>query len=184
MRLIRRLRRPSPAFVVAVLALLVAAGVPAYAASLLTGANIKNRSLHGKDLARGTLSGYEVKDHSLKPVDFKGSVQGPPGPAGTAVAFAHVSAGGILDIGRSKGVAKVTRPAEGLFCFFLVPPVTVRNVSATLDRNGTQLGFVVRGTAGPGASTGNPCSGLESASVRVYNAANVPKNDGIYVDFN
>jgi hypothetical protein len=48
---VRRLR-PSPALVIALLALFVALGGPAQAARLLTGKDIKNRSLSTKDLSK------------------------------------------------------------------------------------------------------------------------------------
>ena len=47
-----RLLRPSPALVVALIALFVALGGPAQAARLITGKQVKNRSLQAKDLSR------------------------------------------------------------------------------------------------------------------------------------
>lgn len=179
MKLLRRVRRPSPAFIIACLALLVAAGVPAEAAQLISGRNIKDHSIRGKDVAHSTLTGYNVKNQSLTPADFKGSVQGPPG---TALAYAHVNTAGVLDLARSKNVLKVTRPAAGLYCFFGTPPI--KNVVATLDRINGGAGVIVRATAGPGGSVGNQCSGLETASVRVFTANGIATNDGIYVNFN
>jgi hypothetical protein len=74
------MRRPSPALVVALVALFVALGGPAQAARLITGKQIKNHSITSKDLARGTVrslrltpkgsvTGTQVRDHSLTAAD-------------------------------------------------------------------------------------------------------------------
>jgi hypothetical protein len=57
--------------VTGIVAAIVAAG-SAGAARLITGRQIKD----------GTITGRDVKNHSLRPVDFRGSVRGPAGPAG------------------------------------------------------------------------------------------------------
>lgn len=57
------------------------------AKKLITGKQVKNRSLTAADVKKGSLTGTEVKDGSLSPADFKGSVAGPkgdPGPKGDA----------------------------------------------------------------------------------------------------
>lgn len=82
-------RRPSPSIVVAMAALSVSLGGSAYAAGLINGKNIKNRSISAKKLQRSTLTGQEVKDGSLVAGDFalgqlpRGAA-GPHGPAGPA----------------------------------------------------------------------------------------------------
>jgi hypothetical protein len=93
-------RRPSPAFVLALVALLVALGGSAPAApvreaakKLVTGKQIKDSSLTGKD----------VKDRSLTPKDFKGSVRGPKGSTGATGATGATGLQGV------SGVTKVTR---------------------------------------------------------------------------
>jgi hypothetical protein len=68
----RRLRAPSPAMMVALIALFVALGGTAGAAILITGKQIKN----------GSVTGVDIKNKSLTPKDFRGSVQGPQGPQG------------------------------------------------------------------------------------------------------
>jgi hypothetical protein len=68
---------PTPAFVVAIIALVFAMAGGAVAASKIT----------GKDIARNAVTGKHVKDRSLTPKDFRGSVRGPrglTGPAGPA----------------------------------------------------------------------------------------------------
>jgi hypothetical protein len=73
-KLFARLVRQSPSMIVAMLALFVAMGGTAIAASsaLITGKQIKNSSITGAD----------VKNKSLTPRDFRGSVRGPRGPVG------------------------------------------------------------------------------------------------------
>jgi len=76
--------KPTPAFVIALVALVFAMAGGAVAATQITGSMI----------ARGTITGKNVKNDSLTPTDFRGSVrgprgargvQGPQGPAGPTV---------------------------------------------------------------------------------------------------
>lgn len=108
-----RLRRPSPAMVVAVLALIVALSGTATAASglitgrqiapsTITGKNVKNRSLTAADLAAGTLkSGRTGKTGPAGPA---GAV-GPIGPAGAAGAQGAAGAKGDPGTSGSTGPA-------------------------------------------------------------------------------
>lgn len=54
-------RRPSPAMVVALIALFIALGGSAYALTI-TGGNVKNGSLTGKDIKKNSLAGREIKE--------------------------------------------------------------------------------------------------------------------------
>ena len=86
-----RLSRPSPAMIVASVALLVALGGTSYAASQLSGADIKDSSLTGadirngslteRDVKSGTLTGAAIRDGSLQSKDFRAG-QLPAGPRG------------------------------------------------------------------------------------------------------
>ena len=75
-------RRPSPATLVAVLALVVATGGTSYAAVKITGEDIQNNSITGKDIRDDSVTGKEVKKRSLKANDFApGQLKaGPQGP--------------------------------------------------------------------------------------------------------
>jgi hypothetical protein len=64
MRLVSKLR-PSPAMVVALVALFLAAGGVGYAASTINGKVLKNRSVAGKKLKKNTLTGTEIKESKL-----------------------------------------------------------------------------------------------------------------------
>lgn len=77
-----RIGRPSPAMVVAMVALFVALGGGAYAASRLPKASVGTRELHDN-----AVTSAKVKDHSLLARDFKAGelpagAQGPPGQPG------------------------------------------------------------------------------------------------------
>ena len=64
-RFLSHMPRPSPAMAVALLALFIALGGPGYAARLITGSSLKNRSVSGKKLRKDTLTGAEVREAAL-----------------------------------------------------------------------------------------------------------------------
>jgi hypothetical protein len=113
------MRAPSPAAVLAVIALGVALAVPASSSvdRLITGADVKNRSLSGVDVKKNSLTGAEVKNGSLQAADLSKSARaafskpgpagpqgasgpqvpaGPQGPAGSDASIVGVAAGGDL----------------------------------------------------------------------------------------
>ena len=67
----RLIRLPSPAMVVALAALFVALGGSAYAAVVITGANVRNNTLEGADIKNKSLHGRDVKVDSLGGVPIK-----------------------------------------------------------------------------------------------------------------
>ena len=67
----RFLRLPSPAMMVALLALFAALAGTSYAAVTITGKNVKNSSLTGSDVKNGSLTGTDVKSRSLSGSDVK-----------------------------------------------------------------------------------------------------------------
>lgn len=85
-----RMRRPSPATAISLVALFVALGGTSYAAVVVTSKNVKDNTLTGKDIKNSSLTGGDVQDGSLLAKDFKrGQVpagatgpQGPQGPQG------------------------------------------------------------------------------------------------------
>ncbi len=62
-----RLRAPSPAFVIALIALFVAlgGGAAAYASGLISGSQIKNRSIAEKKLTKGAINGITANAYSV-----------------------------------------------------------------------------------------------------------------------
>jgi hypothetical protein len=65
--------RPSPAMIVACVALFVALGGVGYAAATIGSAQIKNNSVQGKDIKNSTITGRDVKNSSLTGSDIKNS---------------------------------------------------------------------------------------------------------------
>jgi len=61
----KRIQRPSPALVVACIALFVALGGVGYAAATINGADIKNKTIAGKKLKNKTVTGGKVKNNTL-----------------------------------------------------------------------------------------------------------------------
>lgn len=59
------LKRPKHATIVAYLALFIAIGGTGYAAATIGSAQIKDNSIRGKDVRRGTLTGREIKESRL-----------------------------------------------------------------------------------------------------------------------
>jgi len=82
----RAWRRPSPSMIVALVALFVALGGPAQAQRLITGRQIKDRSLTDRDLSRGTVNYLRTTPHhSVGPLQLK------PG----AVSIGAIGAGAV-----------------------------------------------------------------------------------------
>ena len=151
--------RPTPAMIVAIIALVVACAGTATAARVLIkdSGQVARGSINTGDLANGR--GVSIVDltprtrfrltASRGPEGATGprGPQGPQGPRGaegaagakgadgSAIAFAYVNADGTLDETRSKGVNSVaTSPASpggGVHCFDLVP--SARNAVASID---------------------------------------------------
>jgi hypothetical protein len=74
-----RAGRPSPALVIALVALFVSLGGTGYAAVKITGRNVKDSSLTGKDVKNRSLGAQELKRDVLRT-----GPQGPSGPTGPA----------------------------------------------------------------------------------------------------
>ncbi len=127
--------RPSPALIVALIALIVASAGVGVGASFITGKQIKN----------GSIRGVDIKNHSIGKAKLKGNFQGPRGttgatgarglqglqglrgPAGEAVAYARVAADGALEPGdggkQNKNIAasSIQHASAGVYCFGGLP---------------------------------------------------------------
>ena len=75
------LKPPSPALVIAVLALVLGFTGGAVAASKITGKQIKDGSITGKDIKNDSLTGTDIKGQFGGPAGRRGPA-GPPGPPG------------------------------------------------------------------------------------------------------
>lgn len=173
-------RRPSPALVVAIIALVVASAGTATAARVLirNSSQVATGSINSSDLANG--KGVSLADLTprtrfqltgepgpLGPEGERGG-QGPGGPRGgegapgtkgadgSAIAFAYVRADGTLEASVSKGVNSVARsttlPTLGVYCFDLGP--SPKNAVATVDFMTTTTGVETIYPALPGTASG------------------------------
>src|SRR6476660_2403644 len=96
--------RPTPGTVLGVVAVVVACAGSATAASLITGAQIKNGSITGLDIKRGSVQRSDLAPNARpKASSGRSGSQGPAGPAGpkgdtgapgSALAYAHVGMDG------------------------------------------------------------------------------------------
>src|SRR3954469_19309526 len=115
---VQKMRRflPSPAMVVAVVALAVSLGGSAYAALVITGKNIKNGTVTGKDIRSHSLRGSDVKHDGIGGGSIKESTRGTvPGAflAGGSSRFAVVNSNGQAVRGRD--ISSAARTEEGRY---------------------------------------------------------------------
>ena len=107
---------PSPAMVVALVALIASLTGSAYAALVITGKSIKNGTVTGKDIRNHSLRGSDVRHDSLGGGSIKESTLGTvPGAFLTigAARFAVVNAAGQAVRGRD--ISSVARTSEGRY---------------------------------------------------------------------
>jgi hypothetical protein len=150
------LRRPSPAMVVALLALFVAMGGTGYAALKLPKNSVKatqiaKTAVGASEIKTGGVGTSEVKNRSLLAKDFKAGQlpagpqglkgdTGAPGAPGTARAYGEVDKDG-LQVGDAHRNATVRRKTTGTYCIKpaagIDPTTTVPVVTgnfSTIDR--------------------------------------------------
>ncbi|HEY8640027.1 MAG TPA: hypothetical protein VIL53_05925 [Solirubrobacterales bacterium] len=117
-------RRPSPAMIVAIVALIIGLTGTAVAGvatiSKISGKTVKKNTLPGNRIKKNTITGKQVKESSLGQVPSANTAN----TANTAnsanpVAFARVASDGTLVVASSKGVAQsnITHPNAGVYCF-------------------------------------------------------------------
>ena len=159
--LMRRLKdaRPSPALLVALVALIVALAGTAYAAQRINGGAIIKHTIGGSKLKKNTLTGYQIKNSKLGVV--------PAARRATHTVWAVVnnpagSGNATLARGSDAGIG-VTESGGSVLVIFPGPVSGCANVAG---RNNT-------GTAVPGAGTAqtnvSPANG-SALAVRTYNA--------------
>jgi hypothetical protein len=134
----KRIHRPSPALVIACLALFVALSGVAYAAATIGSNQIIDGSIRNRDFKDGTLRGQEAKRNgfgggAIKETTLDASQLGKVGNAGAADGLtrqAVVSAAGR--VARERGVTSVTRTGDGQYQVVLDADVKACTYSATL----------------------------------------------------
>lgn len=106
---------PSPAMVVALVALFMAMGGSAYAL-VITGASIKNGSVTGKDIRSRSLPGTDIAKNRIGGNAIKESTLGTVPSAGIADGmsrYAVVTGAGVM--ARGRGVSSVARIGTGRY---------------------------------------------------------------------
>ena len=137
--------KPSPALIISVIALLIALGGTGYAALRIPDGSVGTRQLKDGAVTARKVRRHTLLVSDFKPGQLStgGAVQGrrgptgptgprgpqgatgpqgaggPPGAPGTARAYGLISATGTLDSSRSKNIAGVTHPANGIYCIML-----------------------------------------------------------------
>ena len=179
-RLLRH--RPSPAIVIACVALLLALGGVSYAATALPRNSVGTAQLKNNSVTSG-----KVKNHSLLRADFKGGQipAGPAGAAGTAtIKWALVKADATI-IAQSGGLT-LTSHSTGNYILDFGGAINSKLILASAGQAGGDTGARGPVSAGPcgGTTEGSVCpSGNDTSHVRVqtFNAGDVGGDRAFYV---
>jgi len=193
----RLLPQSVPMLIVAILALLAAAAAPAVSLKLITGGQIKSKSITGKNLKPGSIGLSALSPAARKallgargPAGDTGHVgaqgpQGPPGPTGpagsngapgapgapgTARAWARIDGSSTgATILASANVSSVSRIDPGVYCVLLDPSLDAGKVAALVTPEGGSGNRVSASIAPGGCSTG----GRSGVQVNIWNPASV-----------
>ena len=114
----RRLRAPSPAMVVALIALFVSLGGSAYAVATIGSDDIINGSIRNRDFKDGTLRGQEAKRDGFGAGAIKESTLGQVPAAGAAVVAEGLRHAVISNVGgavRARGVTSSAQTGDGQY---------------------------------------------------------------------
>lgn len=175
--MIRRLK-PSPAMVVALLALFVSLGGVSYAATKIGTRQIKNGAVTAKKLHKnavttkkihnGAVNGAKIADRSINYRDTDGSIVN-TFTAGVAVAGVNLSSNGILRryFNRFGGAPTVSHPSTGLYQISF--PGSVGHIRAN---NSIALATLI----GQNGEIRVTSFGKNAAQVRTANSNGVPAN--------
>lgn len=156
----RRIPRPSPAMIVALLALFVALGGTVYAANKINGKTVKKNTLPGNRIKANTVTGNRLKNDTITGTQVNEATLGKVPSATTAdsattaitaqtaqtaetaktalspvpPAYAHIFANGTVDEANSHNItsADVSHPEEGVYCISDLP-VTPHVILAEVD---------------------------------------------------
>ena len=187
-------RRPSPAMIVALLALCVALGGSAYAANQINGKNIRNGTITGKKLHDRTITSRQISRSTVRalkdrrglrgPRGFKGSKgdKGPAGASGTALAgYARVNGSGTVDTMRASGISQsnMSHTITGIYCFVNLA-FTPKNVVATLEAASPPSKLLIYASI-PDPGLGCPAGAV---TVQVTDSTGAATNAPFYIAFN
>jgi hypothetical protein len=145
-------RRPSPAMVVAVIALVVALAGTAYAAQTINGGAIKKQTIGGGKLKQKTLTGFQINTNKLGVV-----------PSAKSAIRASHTYWAVVNNPASPGNATLARAsdagisaAEGGGSVNVVFPVNVSGCADVAGRNNAGTTVPSAGTAQTNTSPANP----------------------------
>jgi hypothetical protein len=145
-----RPRRPSPAMIVALVALVVALGGTAYAAGQINGNSIQKGSIGGGKLKKKTLTGYQVNVNKL------GEVPLAKRTTHTFWAVVHNPAGkGNATLTRASDAGVITAVEAG-GAVTVIFPITVSNCADVAGRNNDGTSPPDAGYAQTNISPANP----------------------------
>lgn len=198
----RRLKAPSPAFVVSLLALFVALGGTTYAATSFPANSVgtkqlKKNAVTAAKIKKGAIVASKVNPagltvpeaihaksadsatsavHATSATSATSATNATNAASAQPVAFAHVSSSGVLDSVDSKNVTGVTRLGPSGYCLTGIP-FAVRGGQATTDENDSNYDFAqfALGDAG-----GN-CPAGTKAWVVTLSAASIQEAAGFFV---
>jgi hypothetical protein len=145
---VRRLRLVACALLV----LIVGVAGSASATALIGSKQVRDGSLTGHDLKRGTVRSSDVRDHSLKPPDFAVIPQGATGPQGDPGDHGPAGSAGVTVVTVTPTVlakstvtigVPCTSPQKAVFGGSDVP-VLVETMQSAPEVDGSAWVFVVR----------------------------------------
>ena len=176
--------RPSPAMIVACIALAVALGGSAYAALKLP----KN-SVGSKQIKKNAVNSAKVKNGSLKVADFgAGQIpqgqKGDTGAPGSAAAYASVGFHGTIDAAHSKGIAQANishTVGSGVYCFHDIA-IRPKMAQATLTADSSNPGDTIL-SGGPAAAVGI-CPAGSDGEVMTFDSTNAAADKSVTIAFN
>jgi hypothetical protein len=200
----RLFRRPSASMIAAMLALFIAVGGTATAASLINGASLKNHSVAAKKLKNKTITGAQVKNDSLTGKQIKESSLGKVPSAAVAdnanalggkspASFEAANSSALIQgtatganlLTQSGGFGSVTRTTTGIYVIDTGASAVRKPLTATISLTNNP-GFVA--AAPCGGSANNPggvnCPVFNDNNhvvVRTLNTAGAPADLTFYL---
>jgi hypothetical protein len=172
------MRKPSPAFILALIALFVAMGGTVYAGSKLSGKTIKKSSLPGNRVKKNSLTGRQVNEGSLATVPRAEAANKP-------LAYGLVANGstGALDAADSYNLKSAKAAGGGRYCFEVLSGGPPHNIQVSQE-----LGEAPEGSSPaqvripPEAGFGCP-AGVDDFAVQAWDGGAAPsgQNQGFFV---
>jgi hypothetical protein len=138
--------------------------------------------INGSEIKRNSIPGNRVKRHSLTKAQINRAKLGTVPLAKTAnpIAFAHISASGVIGQGRSKGTANATvsNPQQGVYCLRgLGFAFKGAQVTADFDDSSGQIATQF------GSTVPSTCSPQADAYVATVGSDDLGKNAGFFIVF-